>query len=1001
MGTANSPATIPATRQEEREALKKPQTSESGVPPSPASLAAVEGADSKVELWLRQGKVFYTAMALYLSYKRVQWKTDQMPEGSDVEQDALWEVAHVKNSKRLYKTMVNLEGFWVKCGQFLSSRADVLPKPYTQILAGCQDALPSRSWTQIKGRVEKELGQPLDSLFESVDEMPLACASIAQVHRAVLKGGRQVVIKVQHKAVAKRLLQDLRNLETIGNIVRYFDADFDFSPVVREWAKSIPNELDFEIETANTREVEAKLRPRFEDPNPATRIACSFAQIIDPLVARRVMVMSFIDGFKVDDLAQLDRYGADRTAIVGNVTRAYAQQIFCDGLFSADPHPGNILVHRETLDPVLLDFGLVKRLDDPIRLAFARLLVAASEADTNGVLTALEVVGLKVRADVPFDVSLLVRFLFRDAKPADEAKDEMMERRSENKAKVEAATRGLYLKDMVDVTFPRMLPGFKQKKKGEVVAVHKDDTVTVRLTTGKEQRVPKESCAVQKGRSPIDAWPDAFIFFDRVLGLLRGLAATLNVELSYIQVMTPYARSALHESPDVKNLLTDGETPVMRMEAVSGIDTLGGIKELLQDRIRQGFILGAQVVVLHKGEKVVDLCAGIDSPYSLKPVKPDTLFNVFSAGKGIVAAAVHILVRKGIIDLDAPVVKYWPEFANCDQNGSKNGRHGLTKKDITVRHVLNHQAGMVNAGLDALGKEPFMVRDEDRMIALMEKAVPTAAPGAENSYHYLSFGWLVGGIVRGATGKSLRTVVDEEISDKVGLLKDLFLGLPEGGTSSPELKDRLATLVIKRPKESISGRPVPKPATKSPPKADESAKAGDVVVEEDEDAEAERPFEGASMLLNPTFFNAAQIREGFIPAGNTHTNARSLAAVYQALFAKGGSALLDGYDLAGEMLGSYEQAVSAAPSDAEVYTKKLGFEFYPPIQVGAPGGIGHHGMGGSQGMAVPGEDLYIGIAINKLTAETSETTWKIVDEIYKAVGLEGRGPVPARARGDI
>ncbi|KAJ1469488.1 hypothetical protein T484DRAFT_1851590, partial [Baffinella frigidus] len=169
-------------------------------------------------------------------------------------------------------------------------------------------------------------------------------------------------------------------------------------------------------------------------------------------------------------------------------------------------------------------------------------------------------------------------------------------------------------------------------------------------------------------------------------------------------------------------------------------------------------------------------------------------------------------------------------------------------------------AGMVNAGLDALGKEPFMVRDEDRMIALMEKAVrdedrmialmekavPTAAPGAENSYHYLSFGWLVGGIVRGATGKSLRTmvdeeisdkVVDEEISDKVGLLKDLFLGLPEGGTSSPELKDRLATLVIKRPKESISGRPVPKPATKSPPKADESAKAGDVVVEEDEDAE--------------------------------------------------------------------------------------------------------------------------------------------------------------------
>jgi hypothetical protein len=156
------------------------------------------------------------------------------------------------------------------------------------------------------------------------------------------------------------------------------------------------------------------------------------------------------------------------------------------------------------------------------RLAFAKLLVAASEQDIHGVLSALEDVGLKLRTDVPFDVSLLVRFLFRDAKPAEEAKEEMMERREANQERMEARTRGVYVKDMVDVTFPRMVPGFKQKKKGEVVAVHKDETVTVRLTNGSERRVGKERVAVQKGRSPIDAWPDAFIFFDRVLGLLRG-----------------------------------------------------------------------------------------------------------------------------------------------------------------------------------------------------------------------------------------------------------------------------------------------------------------------------------------------------------------------------------------------------------------------------------------------------------------------------------------------
>ena len=172
-----------------------------------AALGVAEGADSRLELLIRQYKVFSTAFALYLSYKRVQWKTDQMKEGTDEEQEALWDAAHERNSRRLYKAFVSLEGFWVKCGQFLSSRADVLPKQYTALLSKCQDALPARPWSQIRSRVQQELGRPLDEIFESVEEQPIACASIAQVHRAVLKGGQQVVVKVQHKAVAKRLLQ--------------------------------------------------------------------------------------------------------------------------------------------------------------------------------------------------------------------------------------------------------------------------------------------------------------------------------------------------------------------------------------------------------------------------------------------------------------------------------------------------------------------------------------------------------------------------------------------------------------------------------------------------------------------------------------------------------------------------------------------------------------------------------------------------------------------------
>jgi CubicO group peptidase (beta-lactamase class C family) len=184
-------------------------------------------------------------------------------------------------------------------------------------------------------------------------------------------------------------------------------------------------------------------------------------------------------------------------------------------------------------------------------------------------------------------------------------------------------------------------------------------------------------------------------------------------------------------------------------------------------------------------------------------VAPNTLFNVFSAGKGVVAAALHVLVAKGVIDLDAPVVRYWPAFAEA---AGSRARHALTKKDIT------------------------------------EQAVPTSAPGAVSAYHYLSFGFLVGGIVRGATGKSVRQVVQEEIAGPLALRDEMFLGLPSGATKEESTASRLATLVLKRPTDSISGRPE-RPAAdpdsaKRGPKEENDEHAGD-----EEDEQAERPFQ--------------------------------------------------------------------------------------------------------------------------------------------------------------
>ena len=176
---------------------------------------------------------------------------------------------------------------------------------------------------------------------------------------------------------------------------------------------------------------------------------------------------------------------------------------------------------------MLLDFGLTKDIDDEIRYNFAKLLVAVAEQDIHGLISALDGVGLKLRIDVPFDVSLLAKYFFRDASKQKEAQKESVKRREEWKKKAEEKKKSMYVGDKVDVTTTTMFC-MRNTRKGEVVGIRNPAShhrqgksgplVTVRLTDGSEVEVDRDSVAVQRSRSPIDAWPDSFIFFDRVLG---------------------------------------------------------------------------------------------------------------------------------------------------------------------------------------------------------------------------------------------------------------------------------------------------------------------------------------------------------------------------------------------------------------------------------------------------------------------------------------------------
>lgn len=270
------------------------------------------------------------------------------------------------------------------------------------------------------------------------------------------------------------------------------------------------------------------------------------------------------------------------------------------------------MVDRHSLKPVLLDFGLTKEVTPQIRYYFAKLLVAAAEQDIYGLMDALNGVGLRLRTDVPFDIALLAKYFFRDANRQDVARAESQQRREEYKSKAEERQKTLYIGDKVDVFGRGWVPYMKTSRKGEVVDVSEGNCpaamVKVKLSNGHIINVRRDHVSLQKSRSPIDAWPDSFIFFDRVLGLLRGLTASLDVSTSYLKIMTPYARKTLKDYESSKRIPRPG--PILSKD-VAGVDLLDGkIASLLQKLIDSGDILGTQVSVISNGRAIVDLAAG-------------------------------------------------------------------------------------------------------------------------------------------------------------------------------------------------------------------------------------------------------------------------------------------------------------------------------------------------------------------------------------------------------
>lgn len=346
----------------------------------------------------------YRALRVALAVARVLPRYLWLLARRDAPQ-AAWDRAHLAAAKQIRAVALALEGAFVKGAQIGGARADVLPEPFIDVLSQFHDAVPPRPFETLRPIVERDLGRSLDAAFAKVDTRALAAASLAQVHRATLHDGSEVVIKIQYPEIRGLMPLDLTLLRRVAGLVQALQNRIDFRSVIYEVTRFIELELDFENEVDSTERLAEILR---DD-----------ASVVVPGVHRdlcgpNVIVLEYLDGIQVTRTAELRAAGHRLPDVARRIGALYGSMIFERGFFHGDPHPGNLLVLPDGRIG-LLDYGLCKELPPGFARDVAEMMVSAMIGDSDASLAAADRLGFDIEVVRPEHLRSLMLSVIGDS----------------------------------------------------------------------------------------------------------------------------------------------------------------------------------------------------------------------------------------------------------------------------------------------------------------------------------------------------------------------------------------------------------------------------------------------------------------------------------------------------------------------------------------------------------------------------------------------------------